>query len=181
MAVAVGRRNQRVGVGTEWLSFKEMVLTAIIAFCTGHETLSGCYTKVPARRKTRVQPQHGCDDRQQREGEGVAVVALHPLTTPVAFLLLRSVSRAPSAVPSPSLACAGQHLQQPRDLPGTHTFACSASASGPQGALAAASGHRCCHCCGRSATLRVRRGRSQKKRHGYVPLCVAVAPMPELA
>lgn len=71
MAVAVGRRSQRVGVGTGQLSLKETMLTATIAFCTGHETLVG----VPARPQTHVQPQHRYN-RQQREG--VAVAAVRP-------------------------------------------------------------------------------------------------------
>lgn len=131
MVVAVGRRNQKGGVGTEQLSFKEIMLTAIISFCMGHETLSGYYTKVPARQKTHVQTQHR-NDRQHHEGEDVAVVAVCPLMTLAAFILVQSVSRAPSTIPSPSLACAGGHLQQLWDLAGTHTFTCSSSASGPQ-------------------------------------------------
>lgn len=103
--------------GEEWGqsgSFKEMTPTAILSFCVGHESPSGYYTKVPARQKTHVQTQHRYD-RRQREGEGVAVAAGRPLMMLAAFVLVRSVSRAPSATPFPSLACAGEHLQQPWD------------------------------------------------------------------
>lgn len=87
MVVAVGRRNQRVGVGTAQLSSKETMLTAIISSRMGHGTLSGYYTNVPARQKTHVQPQHRYN-KQKREGKGVDIVALHPLMTVMAFLLV---------------------------------------------------------------------------------------------
>lgn len=119
VGVAVGKRNQRVGVGTEHLSFKEVTLTAIILFCVGHDTTSGYYTKVLARQKTRIQLQHRYNRLQC---EDVAVVAVHPSTTPVAFLLVQSLSRTPSSVPPPSIVCTRDDLRQPWDLPGTHTF-----------------------------------------------------------
>lgn len=168
-------------MGTERLSFKEMMPTAIISFCVGHETPSGYYTKVPARQKTHVQTQHRYD-RRQREGEGVAIAAGRPLMMLAASVLVRSVSRPPSATPFPSLACAGEHLQQPWDFFTGHSHLHLQHLSlWTTAALAAASGHHGSHCCGRSAALQVQRGRSQKERHAYVLLCAAVASTAELA
>lgn len=176
MVVAVGRRNQRVGVGTEWLPSKEMMLTAIISFCMGDETLSEYYTTVPARQKTHVQPWHKWQPEAAAWGWGCSHCGCSSYDG-TCGTSSETCDQASDSCPVPHV------LETTCSSHGTY-LALTLLPAAPQPVDHSSShhcGHHCSHSCGRSAMLRVQRGRSKKKRHAYLPLCMALAPTPELA